>query len=39
LFAAEQKQTEQRSQLISAIDRIRNRFGKEAVQLGRTMAA
>jgi len=39
LFAAEQKQTEQRSQLISAIDRIRNRFGKEAVQVGRTMAA
>jgi len=39
LFAAEQKQTEQRNHLISAVDRIRQRFGKDAVQLGRTMAA
>jgi len=39
LFAAEQKQNEQRDNLISAIDRIRQRFGKEAVQVGRTMAA
>jgi DNA polymerase-4 len=39
LFAAEQKQTEKRDNLISAIDRIRQRFGREAVQLGRTLAA
>ena len=39
LFAAEQKQKEQRNNLISAIDRIRQRFGNEAVQMGRTMAA
>jgi len=39
LFAADQKQTKQRDNLVSAIDRIRNRFGREAVQLGRTMAA
>ena len=39
LFAADQKQTEQRHNLISAIDRIRQRFGHDAVQAGRTMAA
>ena len=39
LFAAEQKQKEQRNNLIGAIDRIRQRFGNEAVQMGRTMAA
>ena len=39
LFATEQKQKDQRSNLISAIDRIRNRFGHDAVQAGRTMAA
>jgi DNA polymerase-4 len=39
LFAAEQKQTEHRDNLISAIDRIRQRFGQDAVQVGRTMAA
>ncbi len=39
LFAAQQKKTDQRHNLIQTLDRIRNRFGKEAVQLGRTMAA
>ena len=39
LFAAEQKQNEKYDNLISVIDRIRQRFGREAVQVGRTMAA
>ena len=39
LFAAEQKQTEQRNHLINAVDRIRNRFGNEAVRFGRSLAA
>ena len=39
LFADEQKKTRQSDNLIVAIDSIRNRFGTEAVQLGRTMAA
>jgi DNA polymerase-4 len=39
LFAAEQKQTERRANLISAVDRIRNRFGNEAVRFGRSLAA
>ena len=39
LFAAEQKQKERRDNLISAIDGIRQRFGNDAVQMGRTMAA
>jgi DNA polymerase-4 len=39
LFAAEQKQTEKRDNLISAIDRIRQRFGNDAVQFGRSLAA
>jgi len=39
LFADEQRQTQKRDNLIVAIDDIRNRFGMEAVQLGRTMAA
>jgi DNA polymerase-4 len=39
LFAADQKPNEQRDNLISAIDRIRRRFGHDAVQVGRTMAA
>ena len=39
LFAAEQKQTQQRDKLIDAIDGIRRRFGSEAIQMGRTMAA
>jgi DNA polymerase-4 len=39
LFAADQKQNEQRDNLISSIDRIRRRYGGEAIQLGRTLAA
>ena len=39
LFAIEQKQKERRDNLISAIDGIRQRFGNDAVQMGRTMAA
>ncbi len=39
LFAVEQKQTAQRNHLISSIDRIRNRFGNDSIQVGRTMAA
>ncbi len=39
LFADDQKQKDQRDNLISAVDRIRLRFGQEAVQAGRTMAA
>lgn len=39
LFAAEQKRSDQRHNLIHALDRIRQRFGSEAIQMGRTMAA
>ena len=39
LFAVDQNQTKQHDNIISAIDRIRNRFGREAVQVGRTLAA
>jgi len=39
LFAVDQNQTKQHENIISAIDRIRNRFGHDAVQVGRTMAA
>jgi DNA polymerase-4 len=39
LFADEQKQHERRDQLIRTIDRIRQRFGNEAVQMGRMLAA
>jgi DNA polymerase-4 len=39
LFAEEQEKTQKGDNLISAIDRIRDRFGNQAVQLGRTMAA
>jgi len=39
LFAADQNQTKQRDNIVSAIDCIRNRFGNEAVQMGRTIAA
>jgi DNA polymerase-4 len=39
LFADAQEKTRQSDNLIVAIDGIRNRFGTEAVQLGRTMAA
>jgi DNA polymerase-4 len=39
LFAAVQKQKQRRDNLISAIDGIRNRFGNDSIQVGRTMAA
>ncbi len=39
LFADEQEQTQKRDHLIVAIDSIRHRFGSEALQVGRTMAA
>ncbi len=39
LFAVEQKQNEKRDNLISVIDRIRQRFGNEAVRFGRSLAA
>ena len=39
LFADEQEQTQKRDHLIVAIDSIRHRFGNEALQVGRTMAA
>ena len=39
LFADDQKQTEKRDNIVSAIDRIRQRFGQESIQAGRTMAA
>jgi DNA polymerase-4 len=39
LFADEQRATLNRDNLIVAIDGIRHRFGSEAVQVGRTMAA
>jgi DNA polymerase-4 len=39
LFADDRKQKQRRRNLISTIDRIRNRFGNDAVQIGRTMAA
>ena len=39
LFADEQRQTQKRDHLISAIDGIRHRFGSDSIQAGRTMAA
>jgi DNA polymerase-4 len=39
LFANEQRKTQNHDNLIVAIDNIRHRFGNEAVQVGRTMAA
>jgi DNA polymerase-4 len=39
LFAAEQKETQKRDNFVIALDRIRRRFGKHAIQVGRTMAA
>ena len=39
LFADEQEQTQKRDHLIVAIDSIRHRFGSEALQVGRTLAA
>jgi DNA polymerase-4 len=39
LFADERAQTERRRQLVTALDRIRQRFGDDAVQFGRRLAA
>jgi len=39
LFAADQKTNQKRSDLITAIDAIRHRYGHQAVRLGRTLAA
>jgi DNA polymerase-4 len=39
LFAADQKANQKRCGLITAIDTIRQRFGNQAVQSGRTLAA
>jgi DNA polymerase-4 len=39
LFAADQKVNEKRSSLINAIDTVRHRFGSQALQFGRTLAA
>ncbi len=39
LFAADQKEDDRRSGLITAIDAVRHRFGHEAVQMGRIIAA
>ena len=39
LFAADQKEDDRRSGLITAIDAVRHRFGQEALQMGRTLAA
>jgi DNA polymerase-4 len=39
LFAVSRKENEKRDNLIIALDRIRQRFGSEALQVGRTLAA
>ena len=39
LFADEQEKAQKGDNLISAIDRIRERFGKQALRVGRTLAA
>ncbi len=39
LFAAEQKETQKRENFVIAIDRIRRRFGNDAIQMGRVLAA
>ena len=39
LFAAEQKKNKKRENIVIAVDRIRNRFGNDALQVGRTLAA
>jgi DNA polymerase-4 len=39
LFAAEQKKTKKRENFVIAVDRIRRRFGNNALQVGRTLAA
>jgi DNA polymerase-4 len=39
LFADDQKQTEQRDNIVNTIDRIRRRFGHDGVRFGRSIAA
>ena len=39
LFAAERRQMEKEDRLVTALDRIRRRFGTEALAVGRTLAA
>ena len=39
LFDTERKQNAKCNNLISALDRIRNRFGNDSIQMGRTLAA
>jgi DNA polymerase-4 len=39
LFAEEQQPAEKRDRIVSALDAVRRRFGREAVQVGRTLAA
>jgi DNA polymerase-4 len=39
LFAENQRETARRENLVTAVDRIRDRFGADAVRLGRTLAA
>jgi DNA polymerase-4 len=39
LFAADQKEKDKRSGLITAVDAVRRRFGNQALRFGRTLAA
>jgi DNA polymerase-4 len=39
LFATDQKKNENRDRIIDTIDRIRHRFGNEAIRMGRVLAA
>jgi len=39
LFPEEQREKKKRDGIIAAIDRIRNRFGRESITVGRTLAA
>ena len=39
LFAVDRKADEKRADLITAVDTVRSRFGSEALQFGRTLAA
>ncbi len=39
LFATERRQMEKQERLVTAMDRIRRRFGDQAVNVGRTLAA
>jgi DNA polymerase IV len=39
LFAQEQNFTEKRDRLVAAMDRVRTRFGNDALAMGRTLAA